>query len=154
MHPFLKSWGPVIVWGILIFVFSTDQFSSSNTSRIIGPLVYWIFPNASLELQESIHYLVRKLGHWSEYFILSLLLFRAFEGQKRNEWKKSWAIWTLILVLFYALSDELHQAFVPSRSALFSDSLLDFLGGSCAVLWKYLSRNRRPEARSTKHERN
>ena len=139
---------------ILIFLFSTDQFSSSNTIRIVGPLIRWIFPNASLELQHSIHSFVRKLGHWSEYFVLSLLLLRAFKGDERNEWKARWAIWTLVLVLFYALSDELHQVFVPSRTAHFRDSMLDFFGGSCAVFWKYLSRNRRPRAGSTKHERN
>jgi len=153
MRSFLKSWGPVILWAVLIFFFSTDQFSSANTSQIIGPLVRWIYPKASLELQESVHFLVRKFGHWSEYFILSLLLMRAFDGEKRNEWRGRWAGWTLVLILFYALSDELHQVFVPSRSALLSDSMLDFLGGGCAVLWKYLSRNWRPVARSIQDER-
>jgi len=153
MRSFLKSWGLVIVWAIVIFSFSTNRFSFSNTDRIIRPLVRWIFPHASLELQESIHFLVRKSGHWTEYFIFSLLLLRAFRDQKRNEWQGGSAIWTLILVLFYALSDELHQAFVPSRSAHFSDSMLDFLGGSCAVFWKYLRRNRRLTASSTKDEK-
>jgi VanZ family protein len=41
------------------------------------------------------------------------------------------------LVLFYAIADELHQRFVPSRSALWSDSLLDFFGGGCAVVLLY-----------------
>jgi VanZ family protein len=154
MRSFRKSWGPVIVWALIIFSFSTDQFSFSNTTRIVGPLVRWILPNASLELQQSIHAFVRKLGHWSEYFIFSLLLLRAFRGEERNEWKGRWALSTLILVLFYALSDELHQLFVPSRGAHFEDSMLDFFGGTCAVLWKYLSRNRKPGTRSTEHEKN
>src|SRR5437867_350688 len=140
MRSLRKSWGLVIGWALLIFFFSTDQFASSNTIRIVAPLIHWIFPNASLGLQQSIHAFVRKLGHWSEYFVLSLLLLRAIKGEERNEWKGCWAIWTLALVLFYALSDELHQVFVPSRTADFRDSMLDFFGGSCAVLWKYLRR--------------
>lgn len=138
MRSFLKFWLPVILWALLISMFSTDDFSSSNTSRIIDPLVLWIFPNASPQLQDAIHYFVRKLGHWSEYFVLSWLLLRAFQGVPRRELQVRWIVWTLALVLVYALVDELHQAFVPSRSARLADSMLNFFGGISAVGWKYL----------------
>ena len=138
MRLFLKSWIPVLLWALLISLFSTDEFSSSNTSRIIGPLVRWIIPDASPELQEAIHYAVRKLGHWSEYFVLSWLLLRGFQGKTSRTLRGPWVAWTLGLVLLYALGDEFHQAFVPSRSARLADSMIDFFGGICAVGWKYL----------------
>ena len=138
MRSFLKSWFPVVLWALLISLFSTDEFSSSNTSRIIGPLVLWIIPTASPELQETIHHVVRKLGHWSEYFVLSWLLLRGFQGERRRALQKRWVVWTLLLVLVYALGDELHQAFVPSRSARLADSLINFFGGICAAGWRYL----------------
>jgi VanZ family protein len=138
MRSFLRSWFPVILWALLISLFSTDEFSSSNTSRIIGPFVLWIIPNASPQLQETIHHVVRKLGHWSEYFVLSWLLLRGFQGERRRALQRRWVVWTLLLVLVYALVDELHQAFVPTRSARLADSLINFFGGICAVGWRYL----------------
>jgi VanZ family protein len=152
MRTFLKSWGPVILWAALIAFFSTDQFSATNTSRVIVPLVLWIFPNASFDFQETIHHFFRKFGHWSEYFILSLLIMRAFRGATRKEWQKSWAWWTLALVLAYALSDELHQLFVPSRTASLVDSMIDFLGGICAVFWIFFRHARTSEGWRKKDE--
>ena len=128
----------MILWAMLISLFSTDEFSSSNTSRFIGPLILWAIPNASSELQETIHHAVRKLGHWSEYFILAWLVLRGFEGEHRRMLRPRWMVWTLVLILLYALGDEFHQSFVPSRTACLADSMINFFGGFCAVSWKYL----------------
>ncbi len=146
MRAFLKCWLPVIVWASLISLFSTDEFSSSNTSRFIGPLIRWLIPSASLELQDLLHHISRKLAHWSEYFVLSFLLLRALQGPSgpRSSLRTGWIMWTLILVSLYALIDEWHQSYVPSRTASFADSMVDFFGGACAVAWRYL---RQPAAK-------
>lgn len=140
MRLLLKAWGPVILWAALIFYLSTDRFSSSNTAQILELL--WVFPSMSAELLETIHSFVRKSAHWAEYFVFALLLLRAFRGENGNGWKWRWAGFTLLVVLFYALSDELHQALVPSRYPRLGDAMLDFFGGCCAVFWTYLSQNR------------
>jgi len=145
MRSFIKYWIPVLLWAMLISLFSTDEFSSSNTSRFISPLVRWLIPNASPELQEAIHHAIRKLGHWSEYFLLSWLLLRAFQGDTRRALRGLWVVWTLGLVLLYALGDEFHQVFVPSRSASLADSMINFFGGVCAVGWKYLLQSKGEE---------
>jgi VanZ family protein len=136
MHPTFKYWVPVFLWASLIFFFSTERFSSSNTSQIIGPLVQWLLPNVPLEYQNAIHFFFRKLAHWTEYFVLAVLLFRAFLGENLTAWDRRSVLWTLGLLLLYAFSDELHQLWVPNRSAHLGDSLLDFFGGTCGVLWK------------------
>jgi len=139
MCSFLKWWLPVILWAFLISLFSTDEFSSSNTSRVIDPIILWFIPHASATLQATLHHALRKFGHWSEYFILSLLLLRAFQGDR--QWKlvqARWVVWTLLLVLLYALIDEWHQSFVPSRTSRLTDSMINFLGGVCAVGWRLL----------------
>ena len=41
---FLWNWIPVILWASLIFVFSTDTFSSTNTAGIFEPIFSQIFP--------------------------------------------------------------------------------------------------------------
>lgn len=138
----IKFWAPVIVWAGVIFYFSTEHFSSFNTFNMLVDLMSWIFPGAPGEQIESANLVTRKIGHWSEYFILSLLLWRAYRCGSNKVWQPHWATWTLSWVLLYAVSDELHQAFVPSRTAAVNDVLLDFFGGVCGVLWMYARKDR------------
>jgi VanZ family protein len=137
MSTFVKAWGPVLLWSALIFFFSTDTFSSPHTSRIIRPLVLLIIPDASPELLETAHDSTRKLAHWAEYFILALLLIRAFRMQT-NRWDQRWLGWSFAIVSIYALGDEFHQTLVASRAPAWSDVMLDIFGGTCGTFWMYL----------------
>lgn len=138
MSRFLKQWGPVILWAAFIFASSTDAYSASNTSIFFRPLALWMFPGASPKLVEGAHRFARKLGHFNDYFVLSYLLMRALRGEKRGAWKWRWAVCTLFTVWIYALADEFHQSFVPSRTPLLSDVWLDCFGGSCSVFFRYV----------------
>lgn len=146
----LKKWIPVVLWAALIFNFSTDAFSSHNTSSIIQQLISWLIPGITTRQLDISHGAIRKFGHWVEYFVLSVLLLRALASEWRISWNWRSAFWTLVLVLSYAASDELHQAFVPTRSALVADVLVDFFGGACGVLWMYTLR-KRSNAREQNH---
>ncbi len=138
MRPFLRAWLPAILWAAVIFYFSTDGFSSSATSRYIGPLINWIMPNLRLEYEQFVNFIIRKLAHLTEYFIFALFLYRGFgTGQEDTEGNLRTVWLTLAAIFVYACSDELHQSFVPSRTANFHDSLIDFFGGSCGILWTY-----------------
>jgi len=138
MGLFLKYWTPPILWAGLIFMFSTGGYSSEHTSSFLLPFFQWLAPHASLELLMGLQVLVRKLAHWAEYFVLAVLLYRAFRGRETRSWQMRWAFWTLVLVLFYALADESHQALVPNRNSSIQDSLLDFFGGTCAIGLLYI----------------
>lgn len=131
----IKHWLPVITWVGLIFFFSTDEFSSSNTSPVVESLASWIFPEISSQTIETIHLALRKLGHWTEYFVLAVLMQRALLKESGNKWQLRHTILTLVFVLVYALSDEFHQVFVPSRTASFGDVMIDVLGGICGTFW-------------------
>ena len=61
----------------LIFSASGDRASFSHSSRIIGPIVRWLFPQLSDEAVHAIVVLVRKCAHLAEYAVLALLLWRA-----------------------------------------------------------------------------
>ena len=127
--PLLANWGPVVLWAALIFCFSTEFFSMSRTSQI---------PRSAHQL-DAIHRVIRKLGHWSEYFIFSILVLRALRHQFNRSELYHGAL-TIVMVLLYGISDELHQAFVPNRTASFRDVLIDLLGGICAIFWLALCR--------------
>jgi VanZ family protein len=139
---FLKNWAPVILWSGFIFYFSTDSFSSSNTASVFRALLLWIIPGAPEPLQEGLHELVRKSGHWAEYFVLSAFLLRAINRDKFDRWRGQSVGWTLVWTFLYALGDEWHQAFVPSRSASLGDVFIDFFGGMCGALWMYFRHER------------
>lgn len=78
-----------------------------------------------------LHYFVRKTGHVTEYFILSLLVLRGIRAGKRGV-HLGWALAAIAIVGCYAALDEFHQSFVPGRTAAVSDVLLDTAGGIAA----------------------
>ena len=133
----IKNWLPVVAWASLIFFFSTDQFSSSHTAPVVETVAFWIFPEISRDTVDIIHEVVRKLGHWSEYFILAVLLLRALQNRTGTKWGSWHVTATLVFVFLYAISDEFHQLFVPSRTPSVGDVMIDVVGGICGILWMY-----------------
>ncbi len=113
----------------LIFWMSGDMFSSENTSSLVESMLYSVFPGISEKTVDVIHGAVRKLGHLGEYFVLGLLVFRAFRNGNPKGWNWRWASFSLAFVIFYAASDELHQSFTLTRSASVTDVGIDTVGG-------------------------
>ena len=134
MGRFLSRYLPLVVWLGFIFFASSNSFSASNTSRIIGPLVLWLFPHTSPETLATIHYITRKIAHFSEYAILGFLAARAFRTSPQPAISERWFLICATLVVVYALMDEYHQTFVPSRTASIYDSMIDIVGGLTALL--------------------
>jgi VanZ family protein len=129
----LKYWWPAILWAIVISSFSTGTFTSENTSRVIIPVLSWLFPHATPETLSLIHHVIRKSAHFAEYFIFSLFLLRALRAGTRD-FSLRWALIAILIVVGYASLDEFHQSFVPGRGAAVSDVLLDTTGGAMAQL--------------------
>ena len=135
---FVSRYLPLIAWLVFICFASSDNFNAGNTSRIIGPLILWLFPNTSPETLEVVHYITRKIAHFTEYAILGFLAARAFRTSPHPAIKQRWFLICVALVVVYALLDEYHQSFVPSRTASIFDSLIDMSGGLVAliIVWK------------------
>ena len=132
---FLSRYLPLVLWLGFISFASSDSFNAGNTSRIIGPLVLWLFPNTSPETLATIHFITRKAAHFTEYAILAWLAARAFRSSPSSKLARNWFLISLLLIVAYALLDEYHQSFVPTRTASFGDSLIDMTGGLVALLW-------------------
>ena len=130
----LSRYLPLIIWLGFIFYASSDGFSASSTSTIIGPLVLWLFPGTSQAQLDAIHVITRKLAHFSEYALLGLLAARAFLTSPGPKVRQNWFLISFVLVIVYALLDEYHQSFVPSRTASIFDSFIDISGGLTALL--------------------
>ena len=82
----------------------------------------------------TIHFITRKIAHFTEYAILGFLSARAFRTSPRPAINKRWFLICATLVVVNALMDEYHQSFVPSRTASIFDSLIDMAGGLTALL--------------------
>ena len=134
MGRFLSRYLPLVAWLVFISFASSDSFSAGNTSRIIGPLILWLFPNTSPETLAVVHFITRKIAHFTEYAILAFLAARAFRMSPRTAIRSRWFLISLILVVTYALIDEYHQSFVPTRTASVWDSLIDMAGGLTALI--------------------
>lgn len=141
----LGRYGPVVAWACFVLFASSSSFSASNTSRIIRPLLLWLFPEISEASLQHVHFLVRKTAHFTEYALLALLAARAFRTSSRVKLFQLWWLASFALVACVSLLDEYHQSFVPSRTGTIYDSLLDMAGGAtalaCAGLW--LARRRK-----------
>ncbi|HEY6045570.1 MAG TPA: VanZ family protein [Pyrinomonadaceae bacterium] len=139
----LWRYGPLIVWAALIFIGSSNLLSASHTSAfLVGPL-RWLFPGASDTTLATIHFLLRKAGHLTEYFILAVLAARAFRTSSRELLHTRWFLASLLLVVAYALCDEFRQSFVPSRTASIYDSMIDSAGGLCGLIFVWWRQKRR-----------
>jgi len=113
---------------------SIGLFSSEHTSRIIVPVLNFLFPGLDLSLVDMIHGLIRKAGHVIEYFILGILFFQAFRGNSVQKLDLRWAIYATICVVCYAVTDEFHQSFVSSRTASIIDVGIDSAGGALSQI--------------------
>ena len=69
-------------------------------------------------------------AHFIEYAVLALLLYRALRS---TAGRASAFIWTLVLASGYAVTDELHQSFVPLRVPDVGDWAVDTAGALCAA---------------------
>ncbi len=128
----IQYWLPVFLWVGFIFWMSTGMFSAQNTYLFIEPLLRFFVHSISHKEIVVVHIFIRKIAHITEYFISGLLIFRAFKdgSDKRREW--FWAASSLLVVVIIAAGDEIHQSFVPARTAALIDVGIDIMGGLLA----------------------
>lgn len=130
------NWVFVISWMILIFLFSHQPGDVSNENN---KLVIYLFNLLGFDLDSMLgefsDFIIRKLAHLTEYFILYLLIIRSMNYEK---FKYENLYIALIYVFLYAASDEVHQAFIPNRGPAFKDVLIDTSGAIVALFAYYL----------------
>ncbi len=136
LKSFTKYWLPAVIWMAVIFSASGDTKSAQRSSRLIEPFIRWLFPDIPPENIWPIVLFVRKCAHLTEYAVLALLLWRAFRSVSGQTTGWSWRVagYAWLGVVLYAITDEVHQCFVPTRMGSPWDVLLDSAGGAAGLL--------------------
>jgi VanZ family protein len=136
--PWLRAWWPALLWAGVIFTMSTDTFSAEHTASVFEPILRWMVHSLTEDQFSRIHYFIRKSAHFTEYFVFCLLLYRGVRGERKG-WRWTWGAAALFCAAGYSVLDEIHQAFVASRTASPYDSLLDATGAFAAfsALWMW-----------------
>ncbi len=115
----VKAFLPAIVWAIVIFTLSSQPTLPGFESGVFD-------------------FILKKSAHMFVYAVLYLLIARGVEMVEPAKAKKSWLIFLpLLIVLFYAISDEFHQSLVPNRYPTWRDIGYDILGASLMFFRKY-----------------
>jgi VanZ family protein len=133
-------WTPALLGVLVIAIESTATFSAANTSSWLRPIAEKVFGRLSDPTWELAHHLLRKTGHFLGYGTLCVLFLRAWLltlaprvqqfGLSNRLWRlKSW-VRAILSTAFIASCDELHQSFLPSRTGMFSDVVLDTIGAT------------------------
>ena len=137
----------VILWMGLIFVFSSqDGYESTKTSdtffyKVIDVVTgNKLIESEKIELAEKYIPIVRKGAHFFLYFVLAILVFILLKEYAIVRYKL--IIYTLIWVILYSISDEVHQLFVPGRVGSIKDVLIDSGGGILSTMICYLTTRR------------
>jgi VanZ family protein len=140
-HEVLKTWIAAILWLIVIAIESSALLSAHYTSRILFPILHYLFGVDWAHFQHW-HFYIRKGGHVLGYSILSVLLFRAWRASlpaiQNLKWSWRWTILAMVGTVFVASLDEWHQSYLPSRTGRWQDVVIDTLGGISAQIVLFL----------------
>jgi len=142
--PKINPWVWVAAWMGVIFLFSTDLFSGSQTSRFIGPFLKWFVPDISAESIATVQLVTRKIAHVVEYAILSVLACRALAQRAAPRPLPLAALGQAVLIAAaYAALDEWHQSLTAERSGAPLDVAIDSVGATVgAAFFAWLSRRK------------
>lgn len=147
----LKTWIAAILWLGIIVTESSNLASADNTSRILYPLLHFLF-GVDVAHFPAWHDAIRKSGHFVGYFTLSWLLFRAWRDTfpfPGKTWSIQWARISFFMSALVACLDEWHQTFLPSRTGRLHDVVLDSAAALIAqVILFLILRKRSLEAES------
>jgi VanZ family protein len=139
LRPIL-DWVPAVLSVVMIVLESTATMSADNTSQWLYPLWVKLFGSISPEHWAEVHHLIRKTGHFVGYGTVSLAFFYSWRQTFHRMVIRGWSLLrraslsAVLCTLVVASLDEIHQSFLPSRTASPIDVGIDLCGAITAQL--------------------
>ena len=122
----------LILWMILIFVFSSFNGNTSNSQS--GSIVTFLSNTLNINNMELLSLVIRKLAHFTEYLILGILAINCLKDYNL----KNDVFLSILFCIFYACTDEFHQLFISGRNGNIIDVLIDSFGSTLGCLCYFL----------------
>lgn len=127
----------LVIWMIIIFIFSNQSGTNSlkvsdnltrNTINTVNKITNTEMKKKDKDkLVLNSRFIVRKIAHFTLYFILGILVYLTLSSYNI---KKNILIFSILFVFIYAISDEVHQLLLQSRTFRFLDIFIDTIAGS------------------------
>lgn len=130
----VASWLLVAAWAVFIFFMSANTGDALDKGDGLFSLIFqWLHSVQAGMLPPDVD-LVSPAGHFCEYLVFGALWLNAW----RTRLALPWAAWTsVVCASLYGISDEIHQIFVPGRTADPIDWLVDTCGAALGALIAY-----------------
>lgn len=125
----------VIILMAIIFYLSHEpasasrELSSSITDTMVM-LIEKIAPISGINI-DVFHHLLRKSAHFFAFLVLGFFALLAFNPNREGGSRQ--VLMALGLCVAFAVSDEIHQLFIPGRSGEIRDVLIDSVGSSVGI---------------------
>ena len=122
-----------LLWMLVIFLMSaqTADVSGKESSAVTEKIVGLFVENPSAQTIDTIETIVRKICHFLEYALMCFLCYHTFRSYGVKGKKIAFCI---LVTVAYAVTDEIHQYFVPGRACRAFDVLIDTIGALCGYL--------------------
>ena len=139
----------IILWMGLIFYMSSN--TGEDSGGISGDIVKYVIStfdkitnasqetvkyHESREFMDKANYYFRKTCHFGEYMILSILLISFIISLDKFIIIKC-SLYSSLISIFYACTDEFHQLLVPGRGASIKDIIIDSFGALFGIIVVY-----------------
>jgi VanZ family protein len=134
----VRAWLPVALAICVIAVESTVYFGADRTSAPLRQVYEFIFGHVTNKSWEIVHHFIRKSGHFLGYGAMGLLWLRAWWMTLPRSGFTLDATLALLGTAIVASADEFHQSFLPNRTGVPSDVLLDCCGAVVLQLIVYV----------------
>lgn len=132
----------VILWMSVIFIFSSQNgVDSSKLSHGLTYKVVELFKGKDYpedkkeECVEKLGLFIRKGAHFFVYFVLAILVYILLIEFKISTTKL--ILYTILICILYAITDELHQGFINGRAARVFDVFIDTSGATLSTIIMY-----------------
>lgn len=131
----------IIIWMITIFYFSHQKgIESSFTSRKVTIFIIKILTGKTIAIDDpfiiGIQLFVRKLAHFSIYATGGILIMNYTYATDKTVRQK--ILYSICFGVIYAITDEIHQFFIPRRNGNIVDVVIDTLGVTFGVILGYI----------------
>ena len=134
-------WKPIPAIAVMTLIFVHSSMNGDASTLESDTLIHIL----GIPLTDTVVIVVRKCAHLIEYIVLGASMYFVTEDwhqAKKNQNVESRITHALhgpllkawFAAVLYAITDEIHQCFVPGRSGEIADSLIDSIGGLIGVI--------------------